>query len=54
LGLAHALDKNTILIAKTKTELPIDVHSKYMILYNKFEELEIDLKNQLLKIYASD
>ncbi|MBF0452522.1 MAG: hypothetical protein HQK75_17605 [Candidatus Magnetomorum sp.] len=52
LGLAHALDKNTILIAKTKDELPIDVKSKYMILYKNFKELETELKNQLLKIYS--
>lgn len=53
LGLAHALDKNTILIAKTKSELPIDVKSKYMILYQDDNDLETELKSQLLKIYLN-
>ena len=50
LGLAHALDKNTILIAKTKKEVPVDINSKYIILYQDENDLEMELKKQLLKI----
>jgi len=48
--LAHALDKNTILIAKTKKEVPVDINSKYIILYQDENDLEMELKKQLLKI----
>lgn len=53
LGLAHALNKNTILISETKEELPVDVKSKYMILYKDENEFESELRNQLLKIYSN-
>jgi hypothetical protein len=53
LGLAHALNKNTIMVSRAIDKLPIDVKSKYMILYEDERGLEIDLRTQLLKIYTS-
>ncbi len=53
LGLAHAMNKNTILVSKAKEELPVDVKSKYMLLYKDEVEFESELRNQLLKIYSN-
>jgi len=54
LGLGHAMDKNTILISKSKKILPIDIKSKYIILYKDVDELKKLLKNELIKIFASE
>ncbi len=53
LGLAHALNKNTIIVSKATKNIPVDVKSKFMILYKDQHEFESELKNQLLKIFSS-
>lgn len=50
LGLAHAMDKKTLLIAKTTENLPIDIKSKRFVIYNNFNELKSCLKDELLKL----
>lgn len=54
LGLGHAMDKNTILISKSKNILPFDIKSKYIILYKDIDELKKLLKNELIKIFVSE
>ena len=54
LGLAHAMDKNTILLSKFKQDLPVDIKSKYMIIYRNISMLENELKKELLKIYTEN
>ena len=48
LGIAQSLDKNVILVAKNKNELPIDLKSKRFILYSNYEELRKKLRKDLL------
>ena len=50
LGLAHAMDKNTLLVSKTVEELPLDVQSKKIIIYKNYDELVILLKDELLRL----
>jgi len=50
LGLAHAMDKSTLLISKTVEELPIDIKSKKIIVYKQRRELKEKLKDELLRI----
>lgn len=45
LGIAHALEKGVILISDSIQDLPIDIKSKYIVIYND----HIDLHNQLRK-----
>jgi hypothetical protein len=52
LGLAHALDKNTILITRSINELPIDIKSKRIILYKDDKELKDLLKGEFIKIFS--
>lgn len=49
LGLAHAMDKNTILITKSIDMVPVDIKSKRIIIYNESSELQSRLKDELLK-----
>jgi hypothetical protein len=53
LGISQAIDKPTILIAKSINDLPIDVKSKRFLIYKDFIELELLLKEELLKVYSS-
>ena len=50
LGLAHALDKNVILIAETLNNIPVDLQSKRIVTYQNLEELAKQLPIELLKI----
>lgn len=43
LGVAHALDKEVILIAESDAEVPFDLQSKRIIFYDNQEELRIKL-----------
>ncbi|QGQ93790.1 hypothetical protein EHS13_02155 [Paenibacillus psychroresistens] len=52
LGLAHALGKPTILLSKSLNELPFDLKSKRIIIYNDFNELKIELYKTLTHIFA--
>ncbi|WP_369427396.1 hypothetical protein [Providencia sp. PROV236] len=50
LGLAHALDKTTILISQLLDDLPVDIKSKRIITYKKFSDLDDILPLELLKV----
>ncbi len=50
LGLAHAMDKNTLLVSKTVEDLPIDVKSKKIIVYQNLAKLGLLLKDELLRL----
>lgn len=50
LGIAHALNKPTILIAHVDTEVPFDLKNKYLVLYNNDNELRERLFDALLKV----
>lgn len=53
LGIAHALDKPTILITKRPNDVPFDVKSKYLIVYQDYNDLEEKLAVELTKIFTS-
>lgn len=50
LGIAHAIDKKTILISKTLKMLPFDIRARRVILYKDINDLEEKLKSELTKI----
>ncbi len=53
LGIAHALNKPTILISKVESSIPFDIQGQYIVLYNSFDELEEKLNDALLKILTN-
>ena len=53
LGIAHALSKPVILLAKHSDDLPFDVKSKYVVLYKDTKDLHARLKTVLTRIFIS-
>lgn len=53
LGLANALDKQSILIAKSVDDLPFDIQSKRTIIYRNFQELEQRLARTFIRIFSA-
>lgn len=53
LGIAHALNKPTILISKVDGGVPFDIQGQFLVLYDSDEALNIKLKEALLKILTS-
>lgn len=53
LGICHAIGKPVILISQTKSDLPFDINGKNIVFYNDLAELQVLLKNELLKIFIS-
>ncbi|MEC6823434.1 hypothetical protein VXS02_08320 [Photobacterium piscicola] len=51
LGIAHALDKTTILVSNMLEELPADIKSKRIVVYKNVGELEDRLPVELLKAF---
>ncbi|MGF1751906.1 hypothetical protein [Vibrio cionasavignyae] len=51
LGIAHALDKTTILISNAIDELPADIKSKRIVVYKETGDLENRLPVELLKAF---
>lgn len=51
LGIAHALDKTTILISNAIDELPADIKSKRIVVYKDTGDLESRLPVELLKAF---
>jgi hypothetical protein len=49
LGIAHALDKPTILISKKLRSVPFDVKARRILLFSGQEELAAGIKNTLLR-----
>ena len=50
LGIAHAIDKPTIIIAKSVTETPFDVKSKQIIFYKNLNDLKGKIEKSLTKV----
>lgn len=50
LGIAHALNKPTIIISKNESDIPFDIKSQRIIFYKTKEDLKSSLKESLLKI----
>jgi hypothetical protein len=50
LGIAHALDKDVILISSSVEEVPFDLKSQRLIVWNQAEELEKELNATLTRI----
>ncbi len=53
LGLAHALGKTTILVAKAPDEVPFDVRAKKLVLYRTPAELREKLRLELARSLAA-
>ncbi|EIV8497302.1 nucleoside 2-deoxyribosyltransferase [Vibrio vulnificus] len=51
LGIAHALDKTTILVSNMLDELPADIKSKRIVVYKDVGDLEERLPVELLKAF---
>ena len=49
LGIAHGIDKPTILISKGTKDLPFDLKSKKILIYNNLEQLEEMLYTELAR-----
>lgn len=54
LGIAHALNKPTILISKVDSSVPFDVQGQYVILYGSSPDLQSKLRESLLKVLTSN
>ena len=54
LGIAHALNKPTILISKVDSSVPFDVQGQYVILYHSAPDLQSKLRESLLKVLTSN
>lgn len=54
LGIAHALNKPTILVSRANASIPFDVQSQYVIRYNSNDELKIKIRESLLKILINN
>ena len=52
LGIAQALDKPVILVSKQPEHLPIDIRSRRFLIYKGFPDLEIQLKDELIKVLS--
>lgn len=53
LGIAHALNKPTILISKADISVPFDIQRQYIVLYNSRLELKNNLHDVLFKMLTS-
>lgn len=53
LGIAHALDKPTILISETISDVPFDIQSKRILVYRTRDELENTLPEVLARALAA-
>ena len=51
LGIAHAIGKKTILIAKTFSEVPFDVQSKRVVFYHNEDELKSGFTDAMLQAF---
>lgn len=54
LGIAHTLNKPTILVSKANTSIPFDIQSQYVIRYNSNDELKNKVRESLLKILINN
>lgn len=50
LGIAHALDKPTLITSKTVENIPFDLRTQQLVIYNEKEQLAQQLSKALLKV----
>jgi hypothetical protein len=53
LGIAHAMGKPTILIAPTPEDVPFDVRTKRLVLFQSLDELREKLRDELARVVVS-
>lgn len=53
LGIAHAMGKPTILIAPTPEDVPFDIRTKRLVLFQSLDELRSKLKDELARVVVS-
>jgi hypothetical protein len=53
LGISHALDKKTIILSRTVNDLPVDLKSKRVIVYESLYTISDVLKDELVKLLVS-
>ena len=54
LGIAHAIDKPTIIISKSVPDIEIDIKSKYLLLYKNEQDLKEQIRKNLTKILVKE
>ncbi len=50
LGIAHALDKPTLIVSKSDQDIPFDLRTQQLVIYNEPTQLQEQLRKALLKI----
>ncbi|MDR0914216.1 MAG: nucleoside 2-deoxyribosyltransferase [Oscillospiraceae bacterium] len=53
LGIAHSLNKPTILISHVENQVPFDLQSRFVVIYDNQEDLAFKLKNILIQLLQS-
>ncbi|RJF92221.1 hypothetical protein [Noviherbaspirillum saxi] len=53
LGIAHALGKPAILIAPTPEDVPFDIRTKRLVLFQSLDELQEKLKDELARVVVA-
>jgi hypothetical protein len=53
LGIAHAMGKPTILIAPTPEDVPFDIRTKRLVLFQSLDELRGKLKDELARVVVA-
>lgn len=53
LGIAHAMGKPTILVAPTPDDVPFDIRTKRLVLFESFDELREKLRDELARVVVS-
>lgn len=53
LGIAHAMGKPTILISPTPEDVPFDIRTKRLVLFQSLEELHQKLRDELARVVIS-
>jgi hypothetical protein len=53
LGIAHSLNKPTVLISHVENQVPFDLKSKFIVIYDSQEDLDIKLRKILLQLLQS-
>jgi len=52
LGIAHAMDKGTILISRSIEQLPFDVKARRIVIYDDLADLQLKLRDEFIKVLA--
>jgi len=53
LGIAHALGKSVILVAPTPQDVPFDIRTKRLVLFQSLDELQEKLKDELARVIVA-